>query len=263
MYNHIGNTTTATTICTTNNHAISDRGSTKIFIVVNTKVKNKTHNLHPIRVTVPNDKQIYTTHTCELDISELPLKARLCHVLPGLRQYSLISIAQLCDARCKVLFDSYNCQFFHNKKLILSGPRDLKISLWFMPLNTQLTQLQRQYTPRAAVENSVLISIPLPKLLKYIHQCCFSLCPSTRLKGITNNQFTTCPGVTTKNVSKYLLASVALAKGHIDRVLKHLRSMKSLYNKPHNEVDFHPPQEPKAHAFIGAIIDLNNHTTKA
>ena len=92
LYDYIGNTTSTPIIPTTNNHVIIDSGAANTFIVVNTKVKNKTPNLRPLPVTVPNGKQMYTTHTYELDIPEVPLNARLGHVLPGLHQYSLISV---------------------------------------------------------------------------------------------------------------------------------------------------------------------------
>ena len=91
-----------------------------------------------------------------------------------------------------------------------------------MPLNTQITQLQPQYAPCTAAGTSVYTSIQLPKLLKYMHQCYFIPCPSTWLKVIANNQFATWPRFTTKNMSKYLPASVATAKVHIDRVRKNL-----------------------------------------
>ena len=54
----------------------------------------------------------------------------------------------------------------------------------------------------------------LGKLIQYLYKFCFDQCPSTRIKEIANNQFTTWTGLTPKNVHKYLLSSVATAKGH-------------------------------------------------
>ena len=65
LYDYIGNTTSTPIIPTTNNHVIIDSGAVNTFIVVNTKVKNKTPNLRPLPATVPNNKQMYTTYTCE------------------------------------------------------------------------------------------------------------------------------------------------------------------------------------------------------
>jgi hypothetical protein len=45
----------------------------------------------------------FSEDTAELNIPYLPSAARLCHVVPQLGQYSLVSIGQLCDAGCDVL----------------------------------------------------------------------------------------------------------------------------------------------------------------
>ena len=58
LHDYIGNTTTTPITPTVTNYAIIDSWATNTFIVVNTKVKNKTPNLHPLPVTVPNDKQM-------------------------------------------------------------------------------------------------------------------------------------------------------------------------------------------------------------
>ena len=90
-YTYIENTTTIPIEPTANNHAIIDIGATNTFVVFKIKVKNKIPNIHPLLVTVKNGQRVYTTHTCELDIPQLPSEARFGHILQGLSHYSLIS----------------------------------------------------------------------------------------------------------------------------------------------------------------------------
>jgi hypothetical protein len=43
-------------------------------------------------------------HTAEINVPHLPCAAHVCHIVPYLRTCSLISLGQLCDAGCAVLF---------------------------------------------------------------------------------------------------------------------------------------------------------------
>ena len=51
-----------------------------------------------------------TTHEGEIDIPGLPLEARRAHVCPDLAHSSLISIKQLADVRCEIIYDNWRCK---------------------------------------------------------------------------------------------------------------------------------------------------------
>ena len=53
-YTYTENKTLHPSSTTTNDHTIIDSGTTNTFILVNTKVKDKTPNLRPFLVIVPN-----------------------------------------------------------------------------------------------------------------------------------------------------------------------------------------------------------------
>ena len=63
-------------------------------------------------------------------------------------------------------------------------------------------------------------------LVSYYHKCCFSPVVSTWIKAIDNGNFCTWPGLTVTLVRKYLMPSIATAKGHMKQQQKNLRSTK-------------------------------------
>ena len=57
----------------------------------------------------------------------------------------------------------------------------------------------------------------IPEQINYIYAACFSPVKSTFLKAIKADYFSTFPNLTTTNVEKYLIRSVASAMGHLDQ----------------------------------------------
>ena len=47
-----------------------------------------------------------------------------CHIVSGLAHSPLISARELCDARCKVVFDKNYCKVYHKGVMLLHGGRD-------------------------------------------------------------------------------------------------------------------------------------------
>ena len=59
----------------------------------------------PIKVLMPNGTIIESLHTgIYPGIPELPESARKVHILPHLSSGSLLSVPQLCDHNCNVIF---------------------------------------------------------------------------------------------------------------------------------------------------------------
>jgi hypothetical protein len=82
--------------------SIADSGATAHFLTVNALVTNKKIAVVLLAIYNPNGAVMYSTHTAEINVPHLPRSTRVCHIVPGLRSYSLISIGQLCDAGCAV-----------------------------------------------------------------------------------------------------------------------------------------------------------------
>jgi hypothetical protein len=61
----------ALTIATT--HAIADTGATSIFIMDGVDVVNKRVAPNPLRINLPDGRQVKSTHTCDIDIPGLPI----------------------------------------------------------------------------------------------------------------------------------------------------------------------------------------------
>lgn len=86
-------------------HAILDTGATSIFIMKGAPVKNIQVAQNPISINMPEGAIAKSTHTCDLDIPDLPPEATRGHIVPELAHASLIGIRVLCKAGCKVIFD--------------------------------------------------------------------------------------------------------------------------------------------------------------
>jgi hypothetical protein len=86
--------------------SIADSGASSHFVtfdapIINQKVKNT-----PLAITLANGELMYSTHKPKLNIPFLPFAAQYCHVVPKpkLGECLLLSIGQLCDPGCDVLF---------------------------------------------------------------------------------------------------------------------------------------------------------------
>ena len=87
-------------------YAILDSVATDHFLVEGASVKNLQVANNPISITIPNGKNITSTHTCNLEIPWLPKHVTEAHIVPGLAHASLISTRIFCEAGCKVIFDT-------------------------------------------------------------------------------------------------------------------------------------------------------------
>ena len=88
---------------TQNNHGILDSGCTGIFFGYNTKgLVNILPAQLSIPVSLPDKREIQSTHTGMLPIPKLPLQA---HLFKELKETALIGLGPLCDAGCTVSFN--------------------------------------------------------------------------------------------------------------------------------------------------------------
>ena len=78
--------------------AILDSGATSHFLVIAAPTTDRQESNNPLIVKLPDGARVSSTHTCTLAIPELPAKARIAHIIPGLAAHSLLSIVQQCMA---------------------------------------------------------------------------------------------------------------------------------------------------------------------
>ena len=98
--------------------AVADAGATGHFVLPGTPVIDVLPTSNPISINLPDGSVIKSTHTCRINIPWLPESATRAHIVPGLAHTSLISIAVLCDAGCKVTYDDDECKVYFKGKVV-------------------------------------------------------------------------------------------------------------------------------------------------
>ena len=81
-----------------------DSGATTHFIYIEADINNKRPAKNPLSVIIPDGTTLQASHECDINWPCLPQSARIGHILPGLKNKTLLSVIQLCEAGCTVLF---------------------------------------------------------------------------------------------------------------------------------------------------------------
>jgi hypothetical protein len=84
--------------------AILDSGATSHFLTTDSPAINILPTTTPIIARLPNGARVHSTHTCTLNIPNIPPNACATHKIPGLASHSLLSVMTLCNAGCTVHF---------------------------------------------------------------------------------------------------------------------------------------------------------------
>ena len=93
-------------------HSLSDFGATGDFIIEETPLENVRKSKHPLKITLPYESIMESTHTGNLDMPCLPDQMIVIHVVSGLAYSQFISIRKFCDTKCTVIFDKYKCRLY-------------------------------------------------------------------------------------------------------------------------------------------------------
>jgi hypothetical protein len=195
---------------TTNDTAILDVGCTSNFLSATAPCSNKQAAHIPLNVNMPNGTTIQSSHTCDLLLTALTPQARKAHILPGIVHNSLISVGQLCDNRCSVIFTQEQVTVSKNGNCVMYGSRDPRSHLWRVNLRHKFETNQVQC-------NHVHDNSNQKDLINYLHAACFSLVKSTWITAIKNGHFTSWPGLTEQSVEKHLSKSTSTTKGHLNQ----------------------------------------------
>eukprot|EP00978_Attheya_sp_CCMP212_P046404 scaffold391142_cov47-Attheya_sp.AAC.4 len=114
----------------------------------------------------------------------------------------LFSIPVVCDGGMDVTFSKHDVIVTNqHKEVVLRGYRDPYSSLWLIPSieqkiakMKQLKALNSVRQPPSAAHTSAYHQQTHPKLTAYLHACVSSLPPTTWIKAITNDWFSSWPG---------------------------------------------------------------------
>ena len=247
---------------------MADSGCTHTYLTDKAKTKTKKKQHKQVRVTLPDATVLESSHECELDLP-LPKAATSAYTIPGMKNHSLMSLTQLCNAGCKIMMDKEKLAVIYNGIVVMNGIKNKRNGLWYLPVSKNATNVtyaihddrQHEHTQSA---NSVYHTSTLAETIQYIHQCMFSPTVDTFCKAIDNDQLIGFPKITSAQVRKYLPESTATAKGHMNRQHKGLRSTTKNNTTDQNiETDFRPPIDEKAEVelFLGATIAEQNEGT--
>jgi hypothetical protein len=160
-----------------------------------------------------------SSHTADLDISELISAASKAHVFPVMAHNSLLPVGQLCDEGYIVTFqqDTVTICNSDNAKL-LSGPRDETTGLW----RINLKQTNKHIPDPIA--NNVYELRNTGALVHYLHKALFSPTKSAMLQAVKDGHMLTWPGLTEDSINKHLKLMPATATGHMNQRRQNIRS---------------------------------------
>ena len=224
-----------------------DSGASKHYIKTNHQ--NNLCHLQPLNngpiAILPDATTVQASHkgTCPLH-DNLSTTAKEALVFPHLTNESLISVGQLCDDDCEVIFNKTKVNVSKNKKVILQGTRNKNDGLW--DINVNQNTLQHKMNFVITKDKSKL------ELAQYLHAAAFSPAISTFQKAIQNGNFIGWPGIDEINFSKVIKTTKATELGHLDQERKHLQGTK-------DEVpDFFPNKiSSKVNEVYSTIISSN------
>jgi hypothetical protein len=238
-----------------NYYAILNSGATDNFVTEDAPILSKEANHIPIKVTLPDNTKLLSSHKCKLPLTNVPAPADEGYILPGMK---------LCNASCEVTFNKDECVVKHHGKEITRGTKNQGNGLWYVPLKKDIASVPNQ-TNHHQKMNSAYHNATMAETLKFMHQCLFSPTVDTLCKAIDNNQLTGFPHLMSALVRKYLPDSEATTKGHMNCTRHGLPSTTKIREtkKDNAAEDFVPKQDEATEVkiFVGATIGDQNDGT--
>eukprot|EP00804_Cyclotella_cryptica_P028195 CCRYP_011052-RA/>CCRYP_011052-RA protein AED:0.30 eAED:0.33 QI:0/0/0/1/0.5/0.33/3/0/617 len=255
-----GTTTSTASIANTINitlgttEAIADSGATAHFLLPNVPINNKRKADHPLNITLPDGEVIQSTHA-SVTLQPSPMLYQALHILHYYPSSNSVTNG------CHVIFTKNDCKVYRKAELMLVGKRHPATGLWVVSTNDSSipTKPPRAFATHAA--HNAYQTSSKAKLIQFLHQCAFSPPPSTWIKAINNNQFSSWPGLTADALRRYLPDSTATAKGHMKKTPAVVIPTQ---DHPSHNADCFPPQESNNinHVFCwAALADQINGTT--
>jgi hypothetical protein len=206
--------------------AILDSGPTSHFLTTDAPATNIVPAAVPLIVHLPNGDKVQSTHTCTLDLPDLPAGTQAAHVLPGLASHLLLFVVTMCNAGCTVTFTKINCTISYCGCTIICGNKCTWTGLWIVPLENpgvQATSPSPTTThPPLNISSTATVAANLnatssaAEYARYIHKIMCSPPASTLLWMLDlSEELTTIPGLTTTLIKNHLPHSTTTDKGHM------------------------------------------------
>jgi hypothetical protein len=213
---------------TTTKIAVDSGASSHYFKKSNAPCNNITPALNPISVRLPNKSTMQNTHEGYMNVPHLPPEACKAYLFDDM-QSSLISVGQICQAGCTVKFDAHHVTIRKDDMIILKGQRDPTSGLYHVNLLSKQAPTAHPSDTGHSYYGYALSAIAAETIgerIAFLHACAGSPALSSFKSAIQAGYYTTWPELTAARVQKYLLASAATIKGHLDQQRKNLRSTK-------------------------------------
>ncbi len=213
----------STDAATIRSWAILDSGATSHFLTTDAPASNIILATVPLIARLPNGDKVQSTHTCTLDLPELPAGARAAHIIPGLASHSLLSVVTICNAGCTVTFTKINCTIAYRGRTIVCGHKCIRTGLWMVPITKNTgDQATSPVPPTAAPTSAVAANVDATssaaEYAHYIPQCLCSLSAATLLGALNcSEELATIPGLTPHLIKSHLPRSTTTDKGHMRR----------------------------------------------
>ena len=112
--------------------SILESGASSSFLLSAAPVHDKEVATTPLSITLPDGSIIYSSHTANIALPQLPPMARLAHIVPGLSSHNLVSVVKLCNAGCKVVMLDISCEVQYRGKTVIKCSKDVNTGLWMI-----------------------------------------------------------------------------------------------------------------------------------
>ena len=266
---------------------IADTGASENYIDSNTPANNKIINNNPLQVKLPNGEVLHSTHTALLHLPGIKEEATQAHIIPNLKNTSLLSIGQLCnndylavfDKSAMKIYDDHNLRkILENYHPVLEGERNGSNGLWEVKIGNQ---------PKSTHLNVLSnLDVKLKERVTLLYRALFSPNKRCLVESIKADLFLTWPTLTVDNVEKYISKmDLHYKRGHMSEIPKNTKSTKELVkpasitqkrvngtqifenNSPQNKEHGHlenlfPPIEPSNNTIFATIQKFNTPENK-
>ena len=173
-----------------------DSGATQNYIKNSHQhlLQNTTQLTNGPIAMLPNQTTIRANSVGILPLhNSLSTKAQTAYSFPNLTNESLLSVGQICDDNCEVIFDKHNVRVIKNNKVIITGHRSPLDKLYDIDLNNQPKYALPQKSSIHKMNYIIRKDKSKTEQAQYLHACAFSPSMSTFTQAIKNGNFVTWP----------------------------------------------------------------------
>ena len=236
---------------------IADSGCSDHYAATNADVKNIRPAQKKIKVMLPNGENIESSHTAQLNISNIPAPAQVCHLFPAMKDKMLISLGKLCDNDMEIKLTKTNIYIYdqeHKEQPIIIGNRNATNGMWYLDTSNKKEDENISNHHQA---NSVYELRKKKEIIDFLAQAMWNPVPDTWVRAINAGFFATWPGLTADLVKKYYRRTEETEKGHMKADRKNVRSTKKVLHEM-TATEKTNKSVARENEYYAKIIDLTN-----